>query len=84
MHFTLRLTESSREPVGLVVVDYGHAERVEAHHAQHDPVETVSLHHTADEEADPLLFTPEVRRAVHLTAALHAGPTKRGAGRSCE
>lgn len=61
MHFILRLTEGSCKPLGLVIVDYGHAECVEANHTQDNPVETLSLHHAADEEADPLLFTPEVR-----------------------
>lgn len=63
-------------------MDDGHAQSVQAHQAQNDPVETLSLHHAADEEADPFLFTPEVGGAVHLPAAFHTRPTKRRAGRS--
>lgn len=78
------LTEGPCEPLGLVIMDYGHTQSVEAHHTQHDPVEALSFHHATDEEADPLLFAPEVGGAVHLTAAFHTGPTERRARRSCE
>lgn len=62
-------------------MDDGHAEGVEAHQTQNDPVEALSLHHSADEEAGPLLLTAEVGGAVHLAAAFHAGPAKRRPGR---
>lgn len=42
------LTEEVRQPLGLVVVHDGHAERVERHQAQHSPVEGVRFHHAAD------------------------------------
>ncbi len=76
------LTEGLCQPLGLVIVDYGHTQSIEANQTQNDPVEALSFHHAADEEADPLLLTPEVGGAVHLTAAFHAGPTKRRARRS--
>lgn len=78
-----RLTEGSCKPLGLVIVDYGHTQSIEAHQTQNDPVEALSFHHAADEEPDSLLLTPEVGGAVHLTAAFHTGPTKRRAWRSC-
>lgn len=56
----VRLTEGPREPVGLVVVDDGHAQRVESHQTQDDPVEALGLHHASDEEAGPLLLAAEV------------------------
>lgn len=77
------LTEGGGEPLRLVVVHDGHTQRVESHHAQHQPVEALSLHHAADEEAQPLLFAPEVGGAVQLAAALHAGAAKWRAGRRC-
>ncbi len=76
------LTEGPCQPLRLVVVDNGHTQSIEADHTQNDPVEALRFHHAADEEADPLLFTAEVGGAVHLTAALHTGPTKRRARRS--
>lgn len=42
------LTEEVRQPLGLVVVHDGHAERVECHQAQHSPVEGVRFYHAAD------------------------------------
>ncbi len=70
------------KPIGLVVVNYGHTQSVEAHQTQNDPVEALSFHHAADEESCPLLFTPEVGGAVQLIAAFHTGPTKGRARRS--
>lgn len=55
------LTEEVRQPLGLVVVHDGHAERVERHQAQHSPVEGVRLHHAADGDAQKSLLTAEVR-----------------------
>lgn len=80
----VRLTEGPRKPLRLVIVDYGHAQSVEAHQTQNNPVEALGFHHAADEEPGPLLLTPEVGGAVHLTAAFHTGPTKRRARRSCK
>lgn len=77
------LTEGGGEPLRLVVVHDGHAQRVESHHTQHHPVEALRLHHAADEEAQPLLLAAEVGGGVQLAAALHAGAAKRRAGRSC-
>lgn len=77
------LTEGLCEPHWLVIVDDGHAQSIQAHHAQNDPVEALSFHHATDEEADPFLFAAEVRGAVHFTTAFHAGSTERRARRSC-
>lgn len=55
------LTEEVRQPLGLVVVHDGHAERVERHQAQHSPVEGVRLHHAADGDAQKSLLAAEVR-----------------------
>lgn len=54
---------------------YGHTQRVEANQTQHSPVKALGLDQTANGEANPLLFPPEVRRVLVL--ALHAGPGKR-------
>lgn len=78
------LTEGPCKPLRLIIVNYGHTQSVESHQTQNDPVEALSLHHAADEEADPLLLTTEVRGAVHLAAAFHAGSAKRRAGRGWE
>lgn len=77
------LTEGLCEPHRLVIVDDGHAQSVQAHHAENDPVEALSFHHATDEEADPFLFAPEVGGAVHFAAAFHAGSAERRARRSC-
>lgn len=77
------LTEGLCEPHWLVIVDNGHTQSIQAHHAQDDPVEALSFHHATDEEADPFLFTPKVGGAVHFTAAFYAGSTERRARRSC-
>lgn len=42
------LTEEAGQPRGLVVMNDGHAQRVEGHQAQHRPVKRLRLHHTAD------------------------------------
>lgn len=60
------LTEGSGQLLGLVIVHHGHAEGVEGHHTKHHPVEALSLHHAADEEAEHLLLPPEVGRALVL------------------
>lgn len=44
------LTEEVREQLRLVVVHDGYAKRVQAHQAEHGPVEGLSLHHMPDEE----------------------------------
>lgn len=78
------LTEGLCEPNRLVIVDDGHAQSIQAHHAQNNPVEALSFHHATNEEPDPFLFTPEVGGAVHFTAAFYARSTERRARRSCE
>lgn len=45
------LTLKHGEPLGLVVVDDGYADGVQADEAEHYPVEAVRLDHTADGEA---------------------------------
>lgn len=69
------LTQSIGEPLRLVIVNYGYTQRVEANEAKHGPVEALRFDQAADGEADPLLFPPEVRRAVVL--ALHTAPGER-------
>lgn len=70
------LTEEVGEDVRLVVVHSSHAQRVEAHQAEHGPVEGLRLDHVADEEAQPTLALVE-GGALQL-GALQAGPGKRG------
>lgn len=81
---SFQLTEGPCKPLRLVIVDDGHAQRIEAHQTQNHPVETLGFHHAADEEAGPLLLTAKVGGTVHLAAAFHTCPTKRRAWRSCE
>ena len=71
------LTEEVGEEVGLVVVHHGHAQRVEAHQAEHGPVEGLRLHHVADEEAKPPL--PLVPGGALQLGALQAGTGERRA-----
>lgn len=73
-------TQGGREPLWLVGVHHGDAQRVQGHKAQHDPVETLRLHHAADEEMKHLLFVPKVGRVLILPA-LEAGS---GEGRTWE
>lgn len=49
--YGVRLTEEGGQPLGLVVMYDGYAERVEGHQAQHGPVEGVRLDHAADGDA---------------------------------
>lgn len=70
-----RLTQGIAEPFWLVIMHDGYTQRVEPHHAQHDPVKALGLHHAADEESKTLLLAPEVGGAVVL-CALHTGPGK--------
>lgn len=63
-------------------MDDGYTQSIEANQTQNDPVEALSFHHAADEEADSLLLSPEVGRAVHLTTAFHTGSTEWRARRS--
>lgn len=72
------LTEEVGEPLGLVVMDDGHAGGVESHEAQHNPVEHLGLHHVADGDAQKPLLVPEVGGPVHL-GAFDAGSGERGA-----
>lgn len=57
-----RLTEETGQPRGLVVMNDGHAQRVESHQAQHRPVKRLGLHHTADGDTQETLLTAEIRR----------------------
>lgn len=45
------LTEEVGEQLGLVVMHRGHAHGVEAHQAEHGPVEGLRLHDLADKES---------------------------------
>ena len=56
-----RLTEEVGQPQGLVVVNDGDTQRVESHQAQHCPVESVCLHHTADGDAQQTLLAAKIR-----------------------
>lgn len=47
-HFACGLTKETRQPLRLLVVYDGNTESVEGHQTQNDPVEGVSLHHTAN------------------------------------
>lgn len=70
------LTEEVGEPLGLVVMDDGHAGGVEGHKAQHDPVKHLGLHHVADRDAQKPFLVPEIGGPVHL-CALDAGSGER-------
>lgn len=71
----LELTECKGEPLGLVIVDNGYTQRVEANQTQHSPVEALGLDQMADGEAYPLFFPSKVRGALVLT--LQAGSGER-------
>lgn len=60
--FPTRLTEETGQPPGLVVMNDGHAQRVESHQAQHCPVECLRLHHAADRNAQETLLSSEICR----------------------
>lgn len=53
----------------------GHTQRVEAHQAQHGPVEGLRLDDVADEEAQPAL--PLLESRSFQLGALQAGPGER-------
>lgn len=42
------LTEEVRQQLGLIVVHRGHTNGVEAHQAEHRPIEGLSLHYLPD------------------------------------
>lgn len=63
------LTEEVGQPERLVVVNNGHAQRVESHQAQNCPVESVRLHHAADGDAEETLLAAEKRRRASLGTA---------------
>lgn len=70
----LKPTEEDSQPVGLVVVDDGHADGVESHEAEHHQVERVRLHHAADGDAQHALFTPQIGSGASPPAAeVHSG-----------
>lgn len=60
------LTEEVGEPLGLVVMDDGHAGGVEGHQAQHNPVKHLGFHHVADRDAQKPFLVPEIGGPVHL------------------
>lgn len=66
------------EPLGLVVMDDGHAGGVESHKAQHDPVKHLGFHHVADGDAQKPFLVPEIGGPVYL-CAFDAGSGERGA-----
>lgn len=63
-----RLTEETGQPAGLVVMNDGHAQRVESHQAQHRPVERLRLHHAADGDTQETLLTAEICRRTSFGA----------------
>lgn len=73
------LTQEVGQQLGLVVVHGGHTHGVEAHQAQHGPVEGLSLHYLADEEAQPSLLLAVVG-AFDPVLQAGAGETCRGGG----
>lgn len=81
------LTKEVGEEVGLVVVHRGHTHGVEAHQAEHGPVEGLRLDDLADEEAQATLPLVEGRGVAPL-AILEAAAGKRrtwgGGGREEE
>lgn len=48
VYFGCGLTEKTRQPLRLFVMYDGYTESVEGHQTQNNPVEGVSLHHTAN------------------------------------
>lgn len=67
------LTEEVRQQLGLTVVHHSHANGVEAHQAEHRPIESLSLHHLPDEESQPALLLTVVRAVF---AAFYAASGK--------
>lgn len=71
----MKPTEEDGQPVGLVVVDDGHTDGVQSHQAEHHQVESISLHHTTDGDAQHSLFAPQIgRRTTTAAAEVHPGP----------
>lgn len=64
--FPARLTEETGQPRRLVVMNDGHAQRVESHQAQHCPVKRLRLHHTPDRDTQETLLTAEICRWTSL------------------
>lgn len=64
------LTQEVGQQLGLVVVHRGHTDGVEAHQAEHRPVEGLSLHYLSDEESQPPLLLAIIRA---LFTAFYAG-----------
>ena len=77
------LTEEVGEPLGLVVVHDGDAERVEGDEAEHGPVEGLSFDHAADVETHPALPLVEKGGVVQL-GAFEAGAGEGGTWRGGE
>lgn len=74
------LTEEVGEPLGLVVVDNGDAQRVEGYQTEHGPVEGLSFDHAADVETHSSLLFVEKSRILQL-GTFDAGS---GEGRPCQ
>lgn len=81
--YACTLTQEVRQQLGLVVVHHSHTHGVEAHQAEHRPVESLRLHYLTDEEShSPLLLT-----VIAVFAALNAGAGKtwkKGGRNGCE
>lgn len=67
------LTEKVGKKLWLVVMHHGHTDGVEAHQAEHCPVEGLRLHHLPDEESHPSLFFTVIRPVLTV---LYAGASK--------
>lgn len=72
------LTEEVGEQLRLVVVHRGHAHGVEAHQAEHRPIESLRLHYLSDEESHASLLLTVISA---LLAAFYAGAGKTWKGR---
>lgn len=74
------LTEEVGEQLGLVVMHRSHTHGVEAHQAEHRPIESLRLHYLADEESHSSLLLTVI---LAILAALYtgAGKTWRDGGR---
>lgn len=67
------LTEKVGKNLWLVVMHHGHTDGVEAHQAEHRPVEGLRLHYLPDEESHPSLIFTVIGPVL---TALYAGASK--------
>lgn len=56
----MRHTQEDGQPLWLIMVHNGNAERVEGHQAEHSPIEGMRLHHAANRDAQHALLATEV------------------------